>query len=80
MPSRPTKGTRQTNLELPIDVVEAARRFAASRGETLSEVVVTALKRHMANPPPTPDSFPLPPVAPPAPEAATTMRDKKTKK
>jgi ABC-type uncharacterized transport system ATPase subunit len=45
------------------------------------QVVVVTLKRHMANPPPTPDSFPLPPVAPLAPEAApTTIRDKKAKK
>jgi hypothetical protein len=66
MPIRPTKGTRQTNLELPTDVIDRAKTFAKARGETLSEVVVAALLRHMANPPPLPEQFPLPPV--PAPE------------
>lgn len=62
MPVRPTKGTRQTNLELPVDVIDTAKEFARSRGETLSEVVVAALRRHMANPPPLPETVPLPPV------------------
>lgn len=67
MPIRPTKGTRQTNLELPTDVIDRAKEFAKSRGETLSEVVVAALLRHMANPPPRPEDVPLPPVTVPAP-------------
>lgn len=62
MPIRPTKGTKQTNLELPIDVIEEARAFAKQRRETLSDVVVAALRRHMANPPPLPSDVPLPPV------------------
>jgi hypothetical protein len=68
MPIRPTKGTKQTNLELPIEVIDRAREFAKSRGETLSEVVVAALRRHMANPPPLPGSVPLPPVTAPEPK------------
>lgn len=62
MPIRPTKGTRQTNLELPVEVIDQAKAFAKGRGETLGEVIVAALKRHMANPPPLPAEVPLPPV------------------
>jgi hypothetical protein len=62
VPAKPTKGTKQTNLELPIEVVEKAREFAKSRRETLSDVVAAALLRHMANPPPLPGEIPLPPI------------------
>ncbi len=65
MPTMPTKGTRQTNLELPGDVIDRAKAFAAARGETFSAVVVVALLRHMSNPPPLPQDVPLPPVAGP---------------
>jgi hypothetical protein len=65
MPINPKPGSRQTNLELPIEVLDRAKEFAKSRGESLVDVVVAALLRHMANPPPLPQDAPLPPVTAP---------------
>ncbi|WP_439625954.1 hypothetical protein [Gemmata sp.] len=66
MPKSPVKGTKQVLLELPVELVEEAKGFAQSRSESLKEVVIDALRRHMAYPPP-PKPAPLPPPAPPPP-------------
>jgi len=54
-------------LELPVEVIDDAKGFARSRGETLSKVMVAALRRHMASPPPIPEMVPLPPEMVPLP-------------
>ncbi len=65
MPSNRTKGKTTFTVELPTPVIEAFRRFAKSRGETLSFALEVALRRHMAYPPPPP----APPALPPLPDA-----------
>jgi hypothetical protein len=84
MPKQPVKGTKQVLLELPEGLVADAKAFAASRGETLKEVVIGALRRHMAYPPqpkpppvppPIPDPDPLP-DAEPAPPAEKKRKRK----
>jgi hypothetical protein len=64
MPKRPVEGTKQVLLELPEELVQAAKAFAELRGESFKYVVIEALRRHMAFPP----SPPPPPAAPPPPE------------
>lgn len=65
MPKQPVKGTKQVLLELPEQLVEDAKTFARGRRETLKDVVIQSLFRHMANPPPLPTDSPLPPVTAP---------------
>ena len=51
----PTRGTPTTPFRIPPALKERARRVAASRGETLTDVVVRALKEYAAQevtPPP----------------------------
>jgi hypothetical protein len=62
MPKQPVKGTKQVLFELPEQLVEDAKAFAKKRSESLKDVVIQALHRHMANPPPLPTDTPLPPV------------------
>jgi hypothetical protein len=77
MPANPTKNAKQFSTELPVDVLEALKRFATDRGEKVRDVVIAALRRHMANPPPPPVPPPLPPLPPvTAPQPAR----KRTKK
>ena len=65
VPTQPTKGTRQFNVELPSDLVDEFRRFAEGRGESVSQHTARALRRHMDSPPPLPPSDPpLPPTGP----------------
>lgn len=70
MPANPTKNSRTFTAELPVDLLEAFSQFAESRGETKREVLIAALRRHMAHPPPppvVPELPPLPPVTTPGP-------------
>ena len=84
MPKQPVKGTKQVLLELPEQLVRDGKDFAQSRGESFKEVVIQALRRHMAFPPPPPPPVvppPLPPIAPlPPVPAATQPVAKKGKK
>lgn len=59
---KPKRTTVQFNLQIDPKVADAARDFAEARGEKLRDMVELALKRHMANPPPTLDIPPLPPM------------------
>lgn len=71
MPKRPVHGTGQINAEVPVELLDEVKRFASSRGEKVREVLIAALRRHMANPPPppvVPELPPLPPVTSPAPK------------
>ena len=65
MPKRPVTGTGQINAELPTELLNQVKTFAKGRGESLREVLMAALIRHMANPPPLVP--PPPPVPPPLP-------------
>ncbi len=58
-----TQGTKQLGLEVDAELVDRIKAFAKGRGETLRKVVETALRRHMAYPPPVQP----PPVPPPHP-------------
>jgi hypothetical protein len=49
-------------LELPTEVVDRLRAFAATRGESVRHVLEAAVRRHMAYPPPL--VTPLPDAAP----------------
>ncbi len=60
MPIRPSKDVKAKYLELPIDLDSAVNDFAADRGQTYRSVVVDALRRHLAYPPPLPDTAPAP--------------------
>lgn len=62
MPTRPSQGLKGVYVELPPEVIDEAKQFAEKRGESFREVVLAALRRHMAYPPPPP-----PPPAPPPP-------------
>jgi hypothetical protein len=82
-----TKGTTQVGTSLDSALVESAREFAKSRGETFREVLEAALQRHMANPPPIktppppPVYPPLPPFPPPKPAtSAPAVKGKGSKK
>jgi hypothetical protein len=66
MPTRPSKNVVGKYLEFPPGLAGAVERFAKARGQSFKAVVVEALRRHMANPPPLPELPPLPPVPPPA--------------
>ncbi|MBA4067975.1 MAG: hypothetical protein C0501_30585 [Isosphaera sp.] len=66
MPSVP-RSKKGVYVELPPDLVDRARAFAAGRGEPFAAVVAAALARHLANPPARPEDVPLPPVTAPAP-------------
>lgn len=80
MPKNPTKGTKQVLLELPESLVEQAKEFASSRGETFKQMVIEAIRRHMAYPsPPPPPPAPEPTPAP-FPDDSATAPSKKGKK
>ncbi len=76
MPLRPKPGTKQTNIELPIELLEQAKKFAKERGEVFVNVVCAALRRHMANPPPLPHEIPLPPAVEEMPAAKKPRKAK----
>jgi hypothetical protein len=80
MPKRPVEGTAQVNAELPVELLDELKRFAASRGETVRAVILMALRRHMANPPPPPVPTPLPPLIPLPPVPGVDEPIKKQKK
>lgn len=67
MPSRPSKNVVGKYLELSPELASAVEKFAKLHGQTFKSVVVDALRRHMANPPPIPELPPLPPVTVPGP-------------
>ncbi len=73
MPKNPTKGAKLVSYELPTELVEHLRAFAEGRGERAKDVVVQALRRHMANPPP-PPQVPADPPLPPAPAPAPPQK------
>lgn len=61
----PKKGVAQVNFELPAELLDEAKEFAESRGQTLKYVMARALRRHMDSPPPL---LPDPPLEPGEPE------------
>lgn len=64
MPTRPSKNVVAKYLEFPPDLAGEVEAFAESRGQTFKGVVVDALRRHLANPPPPPVPQALPPLPP----------------
>lgn len=66
MPIRPSKNVAAKYLEFDPVFLADVEAFAENRGQSFKAVVVEALKRHMANPPPLPSEVPLPPVPVPA--------------
>lgn len=77
---RATPGTKQLNLEVTEGLLAEAKAFAQGRGETMRQVVETALRRHMAYPPaPPPPPAPLP-TPEPLPDAAPAPPPAKAKK
>lgn len=60
MPIRPSANVVGKYVELPLDLVADAERFAVDRGLKFREVVIEALRRHLAFPPPPPTLAPLP--------------------
>jgi hypothetical protein len=80
MPIRPSKNVAAKYLEFDPAFLEEAETFAKKRGQSFKSVVVEALKRHMANPPPLPADIPLPPVPASEPESAEKPAGKRRKK
>jgi hypothetical protein len=64
MPIRPSKNIVPKYIEFPSELASETEAFAKDRGETFREVVIQALRRHMANPPPPPVPLPPPPLVP----------------
>lgn len=88
MPIRPSNNVVGKYIEFDTDLAEQVAAFAAARRQKFREVVMEALRRHLAFPPPTtPAAFPPlppllssptgPPVARPEPPAATEPAPKK---
>lgn len=80
MPANPTKNTRMVSAELPVELADALKQFATGRGEKVRDVLIAALRRHMASPPPppvVPELPPLPPMAAPAPMMPAKRKGKK---
>jgi hypothetical protein len=65
VPKKPTKGKAQVGVELPAELVAAARAYALKRGERFSAVMERALRREMAYPPPPVSPAPFPDADPP---------------
>ena len=61
-----TKGAKQFSYELPEEDVDAFREFARSRGQTVSHVLLRAIRRYMAYPEPVASEPPLTPYPDPA--------------
>jgi hypothetical protein len=80
MPSVERPGKKGVYIEFDLDFLSTAQGFAESRGESFKEVVMQAIRRHMANPPPPPvpvtppPLVPLPPVASPATAKPTAKK------
>lgn len=55
------KGTVQLGVGVDAALLERVKDFAEGRSETMRHVVETALRRHMAYPPPRPEDAPFPP-------------------
>lgn len=64
MPSRGSKNVVQIVIEFPPDAAQAVRSFAHIRGQTVKDVVLHALRRHIKYPPPPPDPNPTEPLPP----------------
>lgn len=78
MARKSTKGTTQLGAEVETGLAQQFREFARSRGETLRQALESALRRHMAYPPPPPVPPPPPTVVPfPSAEPAPKGRGKK---
>ena len=73
MPTNRTKGVKGVYVELPPEVLDEAKQFAETRGETFREVVTQALRRHLAYPPPPPPP-PAPPLPFPPPASSANLR------
>ncbi|HEV3436898.1 MAG TPA: hypothetical protein VG122_06045 [Gemmata sp.] len=71
MPSVERPGKKGVYIEFELDFLLTAQEFAKSRSESFKEVVVQALTRHMANPPPPPVPLPPPPITPLPPVTAS---------
>jgi hypothetical protein len=76
MPIRPSKGIVPKYIEFPSELATETEAFAKGRGESFREVVIQALRRHMANPPPPPVPLPPPPLVPlpPVPAVGATLQ------
>lgn len=64
MGTKPVKGARQVNAELPPELLDRLKAFAEERGQTIRYVIERALVRHMDSPPPLQADPPLPPGEP----------------
>lgn len=64
MPSEARPGKKALYVELPDDLDEAFRAYCEGRGLKLADEVRMAIRRHLANPPPS-GVPPLPPVTVP---------------
>lgn len=70
MPTKPKLGVTQVNVELPSELLDEVKEFAAGRGQHIREVIARALRRHLDSPPPPPPADPPLPPAPPDPPPA----------
>lgn len=52
--SGPGKGKKGVYADVPVDVADAFRKYAESRGEKFWEALTRAMRREMAYPPPPP--------------------------
>jgi hypothetical protein len=60
--AKPNRTTVPINVQVSPEVAEAFRRFADQREESLRYVLESAIRRHIANPPPRVVIPPLPPA------------------
>jgi hypothetical protein len=82
MPTRPSTNVVAKYLELPPELAAQVQAFADARGETFKAVVVHALRRHLAYPPPQPaqeqtEVLPDSPAATGDPKRSRQVRKKK---
>jgi hypothetical protein len=80
MPVRPSKNVTGKYIELPSELAAEVDKFAEKRGESFKAVVVDALRRHMAYPPPPPVPVAPPPLPPITPLPPVTASEPDTKK
>ena len=80
MATKPVRGAKQVNAELPEELLDRLKAFAESRGQTIRYVIERAIIRHLDNPPPLLPDPPLPPGEPdPAPNKPTATKKRRKK-
>jgi hypothetical protein len=76
MPTRPSKNVATIYLEVSHDLKNEMQAMADRYGHSLKEECVTAFRRHIAFPPPPPET--VPPL--PLPDSPEAPKGKKAKK